>query len=253
MTELSRRLAIQAAGITTAATVAGLAAGRSNADDDPPGRKLKIIVVGAHPDDPETGCGGTMARYSGEGHDVAAMYLTRGEAGVAGKTHEEAARLRTSELEEACRILGIRPLFAGQIDGEAKITNEDYDGLRKILESEQPDVLFTHWPIDTHRDHRAASLLTYDAWLRMGKKAALYFFEVYTGIQTQTFRATDYVDITATEGRKRAATMAHASQNPEKLYELHGLMNRFRGKEFGCEYAEAFVRHVQGPAMIELT
>ena len=42
------------------------------------------------------------------------------------------------------------------------------------------------------------------------------------------------------------------SQNPAKMYKLHDLMNQFRGKEFGCRYAEAFIRHVQGPSIEDL-
>ena len=132
------------------------------------------------------------------------------------------------------------------------MNNTRYDEFRKILETEKPDVVFTQWPIDSHRDHRATSLLTYDAWVKMGKRFALYYYEVYSGIQTQMFHPTDYVDITATEGRKRAATMAHASQNPEHMYKLHDLMNQFRGKEFGCKYAEAFAQHAQGPSIDEM-
>ena len=74
--------------------------------------------------------------------------------------------------------------------------------------------MFTHWPIDSHRDHRVASYLVYDAWLKGGKKFELYYFEVNMGEQTQTFHPTDYVDITPTEPRKHAACYAHASQNP---------------------------------------
>src|SRR3954465_9989867 len=76
---------------------------------------LKVIVVGGHPDDPESGCGGTMARLADLGHQVAALYLTRGEAGIRGKQADDAAGIRTKELEEACRILKVRPIFAGQI------------------------------------------------------------------------------------------------------------------------------------------
>src|SRR5207253_6739399 len=54
-------------------------------------RKLNVVVVGAHPDDPESGAGGTMARMADLGHEVVAIYLTRGEAGIAGKAHEESA------------------------------------------------------------------------------------------------------------------------------------------------------------------
>ncbi|NUQ20190.1 MAG: PIG-L family deacetylase, partial [Gemmatimonadaceae bacterium] len=60
-----------------------------------PGAKLKVLVAGGHPDDPESGCGGTMARYADAGHDVVALYLTRGEAGIEGTSHVDAARIRT--------------------------------------------------------------------------------------------------------------------------------------------------------------
>src|SRR5215216_1692960 len=71
----------------------------------PPG-KMKVLVAGGHPDDPESGCGGTIARYVGAGHEVLALYLTRGEAGIQGTSHEDAARIRTAEAERACAILG---------------------------------------------------------------------------------------------------------------------------------------------------
>ena len=80
-----------------------------------------------------------------------------------------------------------------------------YDAFRQLLESEKPDVVFTQWPIDNHRDHRATSTLVHDAWLRMGKRFALYYYEVSDGEDTLLFHPTDYVDISQTEGRKRAA------------------------------------------------
>src|SRR5438270_471087 len=58
-----------------------------------PARPLKAVCVGAHPDDPESGCGGTLARYTAAGHRVTVIYLTRGEAGIPGKSHEEAAKM----------------------------------------------------------------------------------------------------------------------------------------------------------------
>ena len=188
-----------------------------------------------------------MARFADLGHEVVAVYLTRGEAGIAGKSHDEAAAIRTAECLEACKILKARPVFAGQIDGSTEINAARYDEMRKLLEQEQPDIVLTHWPIDTHRDHRAASFLVYDAWLRLDRKFTLYYFEVMSGSQTQSFAPTDYVDITATEDRKRAACFAHKSQNPAEFYAHHDLMNRFRGKESGHRFAEAFVRHVPEP------
>lgn len=211
-------------------------------------KKLKIVVTGGHPDDPESGCGGTIALYSNLGHEMVIVYLTRGEAGIDGKSAPGAASIRTAESEKACAILKARPVFAGQIDGSTEINAERYASFRKILEAERPDIVFTHWPIDSHRDHRAASLLTYDAWLAGGKKFDLYYYEVDLGEQTQVFHPTHYVDITQVENRKHAACSAHASQLPETtFYPLHDTMSRFRGMESGTKYAEAFVRHSQSP------
>ncbi len=77
-----------------------------------------------------------------------------------------------------------------------------YEAFRKILEAEQPDAVFTHWPIDNHADHRAISMLVYDAWLRMKKRFALYYYEVSSGEDTVQFAPTHYVDITATRAAK---------------------------------------------------
>jgi len=209
--------------------------------------KQKVIVVGGHPDDPESGAGGTMARYAHLGHDVVALYLTRGEAGIEGKSHQEAAAIRTAECQKACEILKARPVFAGQVDGSTEINAARYGDFRRIIQAERPDIVFTHWPIDSHRDHRAASLLTYDAWLNGGKKFSLYYFEVLTGEQSQAFLPHYYVDISDAEPRKRAACFAHASQDPAGFYRVHALMNQFRGMECGVKYAEAFVCHPQNP------
>ena len=218
-----------------------------------PEHKPKIAVVGAHPDDPESSCGGVMALYSSLGDDVIAIYLTRGEAGIPSKSEAEAAAIRTAEAERACAILGVRPVFAGQIDGRTEITRGRYEDFGRLLEAERPDIVFTPWPIDSHRDHRAASLLTYDAWERGGKRFQLYYSEVDLGDQTQDFHPTHYVDIAAFVGKKRQACFAHASQDPPSFYTaFHEPMQKFRGMECGCAAAEAFIRHPQNlPHMLD--
>jgi N-acetylglucosamine malate deacetylase 1 len=215
---------------------------------EPPG-KLKIVVAGGHPGDPEAACGGTMARLADLGHKVVALYLTRGERGLPGKTPAEAAAVRTGEAEKACASLKARPVFLKQPDADTAVSTARYEEFRPLLEAEKPHVVFTHWPIDTHRDHRATSLLVYDAWLTGGRKFALYYYEVSTGEETQHFHPTDYVDITGTAARKRAACFLHASQQPAKFYAYHEKMHAFRGFEAGCRRAEAFVRHEQSPAI----
>jgi LmbE family N-acetylglucosaminyl deacetylase len=258
MMGMTRRDILRALGTVSAAAPVGLpllaqagpAAPQASTTSSPeagkPG-KLKVIVVGGHPDDPETGCGGTMARYAALGHEVVSLYLTRGEAGIRGKSHEEAARIRTAEAGQACKILGARPMFAGQIDGATEVTPQWYAKFRELLVGEKPHLVFVHWPVDTHPDHRAAYMLTFDAWRRTETKFALYFFEVMTGSQTQNFWPTHYVDITATEGKKREACFAHRSQDPDGFYPVHDAMNRFRGMEGRARFAEAFVRYVGHP------
>src|SRR3954463_7688655 len=82
-----------------------------------PERKLNILCVGAHPGDPEFGCGGTMAKYSKAGNDVTFLYLTRGEAYDAQQSFSQSAALRAKEAEASCKILNVKPVFAGQVDG----------------------------------------------------------------------------------------------------------------------------------------
>src|ERR1044072_3577782 len=126
---------------------------------------LRVVCVGAHPDDPESGCGGTLARYAALGHAVTIVYLTRGERGIDGKSLDEAARIRTAECEAACRIIGAKPAFFGQIDGATELPRAHVDAMRRLLAAEHPDVVFTHWPVDTHMDHQVASVLTIRAWM----------------------------------------------------------------------------------------
>ena len=80
----------------------------------------KALIIGAHPDDPETGCGGTMIRLKQAGYEVVAVYMTKGEAGISGKTHEESAAIRVKEATKASEILGVRPVFMTQIDGNTE-------------------------------------------------------------------------------------------------------------------------------------
>lgn len=246
MTRMTRRGLLARSGIAAAAALPSASAVGAEATAR---RRLKVLVAGAHPDDPESGCGGTIARYADEGHDVSILYLTRGEAGIPGKTAQQAADIRSAEAQKACRILKARPIFAGQVDGATEVNANRYAEFRKLVEAADPDVLFTHWPVDSHRDHRACSLLAYDAWLGLGRRFALYYFEVDLGGQTQSFRPTHYVDVTGREPRKREACMAHESQNPAGGFygEYHAPMLRFRGMESGFKLAEAFVHHEQSP------
>ena len=236
---------LKMAGVPAAAAALGLTSLPATAFDNvKPERKLKVVVVGAHPDDPETGCGGTMLVLAGEGHEVVSAYLTRGEAGIHGKSYGEAAAIRSREALEACKIMNVRAEFIGQIDGNCEITAKRYTEMAEFLKAEKPDVVFTHWPVDAHRDHRICSILVYDAWKELDKVFDLIYFEVESGGQTQNFSPTHFVDISAVIEKKHAACFCHVSQKMEWVYrEFHEKMEIFRGMQANCKFAEAFIKH----------
>ena len=212
-----------------------------------PARKLNVVCVGGHPDDPESGCGGTLARYSALGHAVTIIYLTRGEAGIKGKTHDEAARIRTEEALKACRILGAKPVFAGQIDGSNEISNSRYQAFDSLLTEQQPDVVFTHWPVDTHRDHCAASLLAFQSWYRGGKKYALVYFEVMSGSRPSSSHRTSMLIYRTHGKRKKRPASRMRAKSPQNSMRI---TNRWSGSavwNIVARRAEAFVVHSQGP------
>ena len=186
-----------------------------------------------------------MARYTDLGHEVVLLYLNDGE--WPKEQGGAPAHVRKAEAAKACEILKARPAYAGQNNGQAVLDAAHFDEYLKILEAERPDVVITQWPLDQHRDHRATSALSFDAWLHLGKKFALYYYEVSNGEDTLQFSPTHYVDITAAEPHKRAACYAHASQTPDKFYELQDRVAQFRGIESGTKRAEAFILQVQSP------
>ena len=212
------------------------------------GEKKKILVIGAHPDDPESTCGGTMARLVREGHDVAAVYMTRGERGILGATNEEAARIRTAEAIKACGVIGCRYIFLSQIDGSGEITPKRYAEFIDLMNREKPDIVITHWPMDVHRDHAICATLTLDAWDRCEKRFDLFYCEVEAGEQSKSFVSNVLVDISDVQDIKKNACYCHESQNVPSWYEnYHALMDRYYGLRLGVKAAEAFFRLDQNP------
>jgi hypothetical protein len=97
----------------------------------------------------------------------------------------------------------------------------------------------THWPLDTHPNHRVVSSLVWRCYQRQGGWN-LYFFEVMTDQQTLGFRPELHLDIAPVREVKRRALMEHKSQEPGSIWEAHEAMHRRRGAECGVESAEAY-------------
>jgi N-acetylglucosamine malate deacetylase 1 len=213
-----RELLVQSAKVVPAASMlenaGGLLALSQQATSQQ--RKLRVVVTGGHPGDPECGCGGTIARYTDGGHEVILLYLNRGEGYCGQNKLEDCARIRTGEAEKACAILKARPVFAGQYDGRTVVEPAHYDEFSRLLLEQRPDVVFTHWPMDAHRDHRAMAALVLDAWLSTKKMFALFYYEVAE--DTLLFSATNFVDTSAVASRHHDACYALASQQPDKWF-----------------------------------
>ena len=97
----------------------------------------------------------------------------------------------------------------------------------------RPDVVFLHWPVDTHTDHQAASLLGLRACMAL-RTPSVFFFEVNAGSQTGAFRPDTYVDISAMVEKKKASLLAHASQDGAGIWRRHHEpMANWRGRECG--------------------
>ena len=134
-------------------------------DLEVPGRAL---AVGAHPDDIEFGCAGTLAKWSAAGADVHLLVLTDGSKGTwdAGADLEQLVGRRRREQEAAADVLGASAVhFAGFVDGELEDTARERAVVCEVIRRVRPDVLLGHDPWKRYRlhpDHRRAGQLVVD-------------------------------------------------------------------------------------------
>jgi len=264
MSRLTRRSMLHRSSALAGAAATFLSGGNAQAQPKPPGpdRKLRVVAVGGHCDDPQTCAGGTLTLYADQGHDVVALSLTGGPPPGPDANPEDRMvkeRLNCMKMAEILRIRLDFLNYHGSNSGQftlpivygtgSEINGERYKEFTEILlDKYKPDIVFTHWPIDFHMDQRAASLLTYSAWLASGKKFPLYYFEAELGTQTQNFYPTNYVDTTSVEERYHQAWLAQTLYY-DAVWPLHNLMRQMRGHERGCSRAEAFNHHPQSPTI----
>lgn len=223
-----------------------------------PAEPTTILVVAAHPDDAEFGCGGSVARWVREGRRVVYVLCTSGDKG----SHDpemhplRLAVLREEEQREAARRLGVSEvIFLRRLDGELEVTMEFRRQLALVIRQVRPQIVVTHDPwrlYQLHPDHRAAGLATCDAII--AARDHLFFPEqLRPGLTHHRPRelflfTTDHpnvwVDIGETIEAKIEALRAHASQ----LAHLADLADRVRsraqqmGESQGIAFAEEFHR-----------
>jgi LmbE family N-acetylglucosaminyl deacetylase len=128
-----------------------------------PDRPLRILVIGAHPDDCDIKAGGVAALYTQLGHTVRFVSVTNGEAGHHQMSGELLADRRRQEAANAGKVLGIRYDVLNHRDGRLQPTVEARFEMIALIRESQPDLVLTHRPNDYHPDHRYTSQLVCDA------------------------------------------------------------------------------------------
>jgi len=126
-------------------------------------RPLRIVVFGAHPDDPELDAGGAAAKWAALGHKVKLVALTNGDIGHWGIAGGPLAKRRAAESQAAARILGTESQVLDNHDGELTVTLENRRTIARIIREWRADVVISHRPNDYHPDHRYTGVLVMDA------------------------------------------------------------------------------------------
>jgi LmbE family N-acetylglucosaminyl deacetylase len=196
---------------------------------------MRILAIGAHPDDVEFGCGGTLIKYARQGHDVSLLVMTDGGGGGDG-------RIRRQEQQAAGDTLGASRLFWGEYpDTAIPLDRESIQRVERVILDVRPDFIFVHSQDDTHQDHRHLSAATITA-TRYTRNVLFY-----EGPTTQNFSPNVFVDIAGVLEDKIAALQAHKSQVTKTNIEGMSILDivqssaHFRGIQGRVKNAEAFV------------
>lgn len=196
---------------------------------------MKILAIGAHPDDLEYGCAGTLIKHAQRGDEVYMMIITDGAAGG------EPA-VRAQEQREAGKIIGAKDVFFGEYpDTSFECHRESIMKIESIVRQVEPDTVYTHFGEDTHQDHRHIARAVVPAARSV---PSLLFFE---GLSSQQFLPTVFVDIGNVIHQKLGALEAHASQVKRTNIQAMTIVDiaqsaaHFRGIQGRVTYAEGFV------------
>lgn len=195
-----------------------------------------VMAVGAHPDDIETGCGGTLLKHREAGHHVIAVVATKG--GYGDRSWDQI----TAEIREAESILGLEYRVLDNPVGHYEVTWKTVSELDQIIAAERITTIYCNWYGDSHQDHQA----TFKNVLAAARKKAmrsLYCYELpdYSYRSQHRFDARRYVDITDQIDRKLDAMAAYESYIQSHHVEAARGLAAHRGLTCGRHrYAEAF-------------
>jgi LmbE family N-acetylglucosaminyl deacetylase len=235
---------------------------------------MTIIAIGPHPDDPEEGAGGTLARLAylnqptKKKEKIIIIYMTSGGAGILGTKTEEACRIREAEAIAACKILHAEPIFLHQSDGNVFPSEKSVQELVNILDKNEPRMILTCWPLDSNADHRGTAYMVIQAYSMVygnhfyssfrdpvdpieidtssgAEFPALFFWATEQWHQSLQFAPHCLVSIDETYQYKIEAIKAHASQNHQDhlIKWINKIATNLGEQSEGrFKYAEGFMR-----------
>lgn len=218
---------------------------------------LRVMALGAHPDDVELCCAGTLARCAARGDRVIIAVAANGDSASFDLSTEELVRIRSREARNAARVIGAEFIEMGLSDYRIDVNLENKKLFADAIRQARPDVILTHYHTEYGSDHNNTFLLVRDAALaatvpsiRTGRPALkrqpfLFMWEPLGGF---AFVPEIYVDISETMQAKRKMLACHRSQRD--WLKKHGGIDfqeyievaaRYRGFQAGVRFAEGFV------------
>jgi LmbE family N-acetylglucosaminyl deacetylase len=219
---------------------------------------VNVLAFGAHPDDIELYCAGTLAKYARDGHPVTMAVICSGDSGYEGLPPKEVARMREEESCKAAAIIGATTHHLRYSDHQVPTDDTIKQQISEIIRSASPVVLITHDPNDCFVDHVRTSELVEEC-LYMARDrtivtsypaaegpVVLFYMDTVAGLG---FQPQEFVDITDVFETKRRMVECHESQIVQwkdhpalDTMEMMEVTARFRGLQVGVRYAEVFRR-----------
>ncbi len=196
---------------------------------------MNILAIGAHPDDIEFGCGGTLIKSIDEGHNVYLLVMS-------DEATENEKTIRRKEQMDSAEIMKVDDVFFGGFkDTSIRVNKQIIMFVEDILMKVKPELIFVHYFDDTHQDHRNLA--------KSVQSATRYIKNVlfYEGPTSQNFNPTVFEDIDSFQQQKIECLEAHSSQitktNIEDLsiVEIAKASLVFRGIQARVKCAEGFV------------
>jgi len=212
------------------------------------GDGMKILVIGAHPDDEVYGCGGAIARLSKEGHDIHVLIVSEGS--TAQYENKEMITKKREEAEKVKSLLGIKEYIFGDFP-DMKLDTVPHIELNKFISETvsriKPEWIFTHSPLDLNKDHRVvfhSTMVAARPQVDYVKRILCYEVPSTTELGEEPFRPEVFIDITDYLQKKSDAVSAYKTELREfphgRSAEAIEALAKYRGYASNYRYAEAF-------------